>query len=57
VLDAEARGWIAIDPKGLLGERTFDFVNILRNPDAATALAPAVRRSGAPCVSSARAGT
>ena len=40
MLDAEARGWIAIDPKGLLGERTFDFVNILRNPDAATALAP-----------------
>jgi len=39
VLDAGARGWIAIDPKGLLGERTFDFVNILRNPDAATALA------------------
>jgi streptomycin 6-kinase len=40
VLDAGARGWVAIDPKGLLGERTFDFVNILRNPDAATALAP-----------------
>jgi streptomycin 6-kinase len=35
-----ARGWVAIDPKGLWGERTFDFVNILRNPDAATALAP-----------------
>jgi streptomycin 6-kinase len=40
VLDAGARGWVAIDPKGLLGERTFDFVNILRNPDAAAALAP-----------------
>jgi len=40
VLDADARGWIAIDPKGLLGERTFDFVNVLRNPDVATALAP-----------------
>jgi streptomycin 6-kinase len=40
VLDAGARGWVAVDPKGLLGERTFDFVNILRNPDAATALAP-----------------
>ncbi len=40
VLDAGARGWVAIDPKGLWGERTFDFVNILRNPDAATALAP-----------------
>jgi len=40
VLDAGERGWIAIDPKGLWGERTFDFVNILRNPDAATALKP-----------------
>src|SRR5262249_61714800 len=40
VLDAGERGWIAIDPKGLWGERTFDFVNILRNPDAATALRP-----------------
>jgi streptomycin 6-kinase len=40
VLDAGARGWLAIDPKGLWGERTFDFVNILRNPDATTALAP-----------------
>lgn len=40
VLDGGERGWLAIDPKGLLGERTFDFVNILRNPDAATALDP-----------------
>jgi streptomycin 6-kinase len=40
VLDGGDRGWLAIDPKGLLGERTFDFVNILRNPDAAAALAP-----------------
>lgn len=32
VLDGESRGWLAIDPKGLVGERTFDFVNILRNP-------------------------
>lgn len=29
--------WRAIDPKGLLGDRAFDYVNILRNPDAATA--------------------
>lgn len=40
VLDGGERGWLAIDPKGLLGERTFDFVNILRNPDATTALSP-----------------
>ena len=40
VLDGGERGWLAIDHKGLLGERTFDFVNILRNPDAAVAQAP-----------------
>ena len=40
VLDAGPRGWLAIDPKGLSGERTFDFVNILRNPDLVTATAP-----------------
>lgn len=38
ILDAGTRGWIAIDPKGLWGDRAFDFVNILRNPDDATAL-------------------
>jgi streptomycin 6-kinase len=40
VLDGGDHGWLAIDPKGLLGDRTFDFVNILRNPDTATALTP-----------------
>ena len=32
--------WRAIDPKGLVGDRTFDLVHLLRNPDRATALAP-----------------
>lgn len=40
VLDFGARGWLAIDPKGLYGERTFDFVNLLRNPDLEVALTP-----------------
>lgn len=40
VLDAGARGWLAIDPKRLGGERGFDFANIFRNPDHATAIAP-----------------
>jgi streptomycin 6-kinase len=40
ILDFGSRGWLAIDPKGLLGERAFDFVNILRNPDAQMALTP-----------------
>jgi len=36
-----ARGWVAIDPKGLVGERCFDFANIFCNPDLETATAPA----------------
>ena len=32
--------WRAIDPKGLVGDRTFDLIHLLRNPDPATALAP-----------------
>jgi len=40
ILNFGPRGWLAIDPKGLLGERSFDFVNILRNPDDQIALAP-----------------
>lgn len=35
VLDFGARGWLAIDPKGLSGERGFDFANIFLNPDLA----------------------
>ncbi len=40
VLDAGPRGWLAIDPKGLIGERGFDFANIFCNPDAEIATAP-----------------
>lgn len=40
VLDFGARGWLTIDPKGLLGERGFDFANLFRNPDPRTATAP-----------------
>jgi streptomycin 6-kinase len=40
VLDFGPSGWLAIDPKGLIGERTFDFVNLLRNPETSVALAP-----------------
>jgi streptomycin 6-kinase len=40
VLDGGARGWLAIDPKGLIGERAFEFANLFRNPDADVALAP-----------------
>lgn len=40
VLDGGERGWLAIDPKGLFGERAFEFANLFRNPDAPVALAP-----------------
>jgi streptomycin 6-kinase len=40
VLDFGPRGWLAIDPKRLVGERAFDFANLFRNPDAAVATAP-----------------
>jgi streptomycin 6-kinase len=40
VLDGGARGFLAIDPKRLLGERSFDFANIFCNPDAAVATRP-----------------
>lgn len=40
VLDFGARGWLAIDPKRLVGERAFDFANIFCNPDFEVAAAP-----------------
>ncbi|MGO1001812.1 aminoglycoside phosphotransferase family protein [Lysobacter sp. CA196] len=40
VLDAGAGGWVAIDPKRLIGERGFDFACLFTDPDAETALAP-----------------
>lgn len=40
VLDFGARGWLAIDPKGLLGERAFDYCNLLCNPSHERALEP-----------------
>ena len=32
VINSSKRGWLAIDPKGLYGERTFDVANTLCNP-------------------------
>jgi len=33
ILDFGERGWLAIDPKGLFGERGFDYANLFCNPD------------------------
>jgi streptomycin 6-kinase len=32
VLDGGERGWLAIDPKALIGERAYDVANLLGNP-------------------------
>jgi streptomycin 6-kinase len=40
VLDGGSRGWLAIDPKGLIGERGFDYANMLCNPGIEVAGAP-----------------
>ncbi len=43
VLDFGDRGWLAIDPKGLHGERAFDYLNLFCNPWP-TAKAPGLLR-------------
>jgi streptomycin 6-kinase len=40
ILDFGPKGWLAIDPKGLLGERGFDYANLFRNPTHDVALQP-----------------
>ena len=34
------RGWLAIDPKGLIGDAAFDYVNLLTNPHSQITLRP-----------------
>jgi streptomycin 6-kinase len=40
VLNFGPRGWLAIDPKGLIGERYFDYANMFCNPDKEVAFRP-----------------
>ncbi len=40
VLDFGDRGWLAIDPKGLVGERCFDYANLFCNPDLSDPVPP-----------------
>lgn len=44
---ASDRGWLAIDPKGLIGDPAYELANIYRNPVGATALAANPRRIAA----------
>lgn len=41
ILDFEQRGWLAIDPKRVTGERYYDYVHVLCNPDLAECSDPA----------------
>jgi streptomycin 6-kinase len=52
ILDS-SRGWLAIDPKGLIGDRTYDYANIFCNPDIETATLPGRLRRQAVVVSQA----
>jgi streptomycin 6-kinase len=40
VLRAGPRGWVAIDPKHVTGERAYDFANLFCNPDRDVATTP-----------------
>ncbi|MHC8395869.1 aminoglycoside phosphotransferase family protein [Pseudomonas sp. LB3P93] len=40
VLDFGPRGWLAIDPKRVIGERGFDYANLICNPELPTATDP-----------------
>lgn len=46
LLDFGPRGWRAIDPHGLIGERGFDFANIFTNPDLDDPVRPVATRPG-----------
>ncbi|NMJ42249.1 APH(6) family putative aminoglycoside O-phosphotransferase [Roseomonas sp. JC162] len=46
VLDFGERGWLAIDPKRLVGDRHFDFANIFTNPDLADPTRPVATELG-----------
>lgn len=46
VLDFGERGWLAIDPKFIAGERGFDFANIFTNPDLADPSRPVATEPG-----------
>lgn len=40
ILDFGPRGWLAIDPKRVIGERGYDYANLICNPELPTAADP-----------------
>ncbi len=53
ILYDRTRGWLAIDPKGLIGDRAFDYANVFCNPDMALATTPGRLQRQAAVVSGA----
>ncbi|KQV28460.1 3'-kinase [Rhizobium sp. Root1203] len=51
ILDFERHGWLAIDPKGLYGERGFDYANTFANEDLSTVTDPRRLQRQLPIVS------
>ena len=48
ILDGAERGWLAIDPRGAVGERGFDYANLFANPDIDDAHDPGVQIATSP---------
>lgn len=46
VLDFGDEGWLAIDPKGIVGERAFDYAALFANPDLADSVQPVATDPG-----------
>jgi len=44
VLGFGDKGWLAVDPKGLIGDRAYDYANIFRNPTTALTTPTRLRR-------------
>jgi streptomycin 6-kinase len=51
ILDFDTHGWLTIDPKGLSGERGFDYANTFANPDLPTVTTPERLQRQLPIVS------
>lgn len=49
IIESEDRGWVALDPSGLIGERTYDVANLFFNPDDLPDLVESRKRVQAVC--------
>lgn len=49
IIESKDRSWVAIDPQGLVGERTYDVANFFFNPDDMPSLVETPERISATC--------